>query len=460
MKHYIDLDIVKKQFRYVENEDISMKITHAEPQHAKYLPFNTKFNENNLNFEGFMGDFMRKSLNKKSIKVEVNKLLEEVIKKISNIDKISIREKNRVKSFFEELYFEDGKLLCVHPKLAFWLEEGSNKEIAKFLVDIFLDVESKEKIEKIKNIDKIDQITTKLVIDSLEELKEVKEKSLYICALPYIKKIFKDDFLFIIKHEEVFLKEFQDFLKFYYFIYITQLTLKLNQFSNGNPDQFEEIYFNLNWEKASKTRIGYRKGWGLLESSSKGLFTHRNLLEILNCNTRSEKVSYWDLKEESIDNREELIDNLSKIINWYKSSIDIEVNLFDKMQNSDVSLEEKIKELYKVINYQFLESKTRKKPYEDYKKWIIEYGKNEFGKKRGPLGYTLNLTEDMIFLLTKLAIKDNDKIRLKNLFIEYEKRGVFLDKDSKERLEEFFEKLNLLEKKSDSGDAIYVKSIL
>ena len=48
----------------------------------------------------------------------------------------------------------------------------------------------------------------------------------------------------------------------------------------------------------------------------------------------------------------------------------------------------------------------------------------------------------------------------KRLFKEYEKRGIYLDGTSKEYLQEFFTKLNLIDKKSDSGDAQYVKRIL
>ena len=65
----------------------------------------------------------------------------------------------------------------------------------------------------------------------------------------------------------------------------------------------------------------------------------------------------------------------------------------------------------------------------------------------------------MILLLTAVSIK-KDKISLKALFKEYERRGVFLDKYSKGEIIELLSKLNLIDKKSDSGDAQYVKSIL
>lgn len=51
-------------------------------------------------------------------------------------------------------------------------------------------------------------------------------------------------------------------------------------------------------------------------------------------------------------------------------------------------------------------------------------------------------------------------MRLNELFDEFRKRGIYLDNQSQESIVEFYEKLNLIEKKSDSGDAQYVKGIL
>ena len=72
----------------------------------------------------------------------------------------------------------------------------------------------------------------------------------------------------------------------------------------------------------------------------------------------------------------------------------------------------------------------------------------------------LNLTEETLIFLTKVCIKDQEKMRLNDVFAEFEDRGVFLDNLSKEQVMRYYEKLNLIEKKSDSGDAQYVKRIL
>ena len=90
----------------------------------------------------------------------------------------------------------------------------------------------------------------------------------------------------------------------------------------------------------------------------------------------------------------------------------------------------------------------------------MRFVQKNFAKRRGQLGYNLNITEDDIILMTKICINNNEKLKLNKLFEEFELRGLFFDRDSKMKIVQLYEKLNLLEKKSDSGDAQYVKSVL
>jgi len=460
LSYNIDLDAVKKQFRYKEDPNKTLKIIHVEPKRAKFIPFNTKFNSDNLDFSGFVGDFSRKTINKKASKIISKDLIN---KMTSNILNLPEDKKMYMNDFFEELFFEDGQLLFTHPKLVFWLKESNNVEIAQFLVDIFMEEVEEELLEKVYSKEYTEDVLTKNLLSSLEEIKDSNIKKSYICKLSVVKKIFKEDFKFLMENKELFLEEFENFLKFYYFIYISQLTIKFNKFLDGNPEEFDELYFNLNWEKTSKTRISYLKGWKILEKVSTPLFTHRNLLEILNCNENKDILIYWDFKSKvklSLLEEERVCCEIDEVIEWYKNSVDIQwLSYKAKEHSSENLISNKIKEFFDVIDYQFKNS-VRKKPYDDYRKWLIEFAKQNFCKTRGPLGYTLNLNQDIVFLLTKLAMKKKEKIRIKDLYEEFQKRGVFLDKDSRESLEEYFENLNLIEKKSDSGDAVYVKSIL
>ena len=82
-----------------------------------------------------------------------------------------------------------------------------------------------------------------------------------------------------------------------------------------------------------------------------------------------------------------------------------------------------------------------------------------FVKGRGPLGHVLNIDKKFLYLITALCVKE-EKIKLNDLFKEYERRGLFFDRYSKEKIVELLNTWNLIDKKSDSGDAQYVKQIL
>jgi DNA phosphorothioation-dependent restriction protein DptG len=63
-------------------------------------------------------------------------------------------------------------------------------------------------------------------------------------------------------------------------------------------------------------------------------------------------------------------------------------------------------------------------------------------------------------LLTNLCIGESEKLRLHELLIEFQKRGVFFDKSSEECLIDLFERMGNVERMSDSGDAVYVKKTI
>ena len=118
-----------------------------------------------------------------------------------------------------------------------------------------------------------------------------------------------------------------------------------------------------------------------------------------------------------------------------------------------------IRHMFECILTQFNET-DRKRASQFYSEKFSEFCKSRFVKNRKKSGLVLNLTERDIIFLTKLALRDKEKIRLNELYTQYELRGVYLDMTSKSILQEFFTKLNLIDKKSDSGDAQYVKRIL
>ena len=154
-------------------------------------------------------------------------------------------------------------------------------------------------------------------------------------------------------------------------------------------------------------------------------------------------------------------DEINKLLESYKRQI-IDVDWSGiKYSNKDSGNEafNLVYKLFESVSYQF-DNSARSRANEAYKNWYIKFVQANFGKRRGALGYNLNLTEEDIILMTKLCINNNEKLKLNTLFKELELRGMYFDRDSKEKIVQLYEKLSLLEKKSDSGDAQYVRSIL
>jgi DNA phosphorothioation-dependent restriction protein DptG len=82
---------------------------------------------------------------------------------------------------------------------------------------------------------------------------------------------------------------------------------------------------------------------------------------------------------------------------------------------------------------------------------------------RGSLGGSLKIDRDLLLMMTELAIMSEgdgyDKILVNKLWEQLERRGFYFDEKTKQAVIVFFGKINTLEKKSDSGDAQYIKRL-
>jgi DNA phosphorothioation-dependent restriction protein DptG len=81
-------------------------------------------------------------------------------------------------------------------------------------------------------------------------------------------------------------------------------------------------------------------------------------------------------------------------------------------------------------------------------------------KNRGRSGFSLNLSNETLLFITKLCVGGQKKMRLKDLWKQFNKRGIYFDDSTQQAVIEIYDKINLIEKKSDSGDAQYIRSIL
>lgn len=446
----------------------SMKIDGKTPKHTinkrtPFLPFKTreperaKFKRGFLGISGEVGRLVtgKKLFKDMNLEDSIDKIISEV--RCDNDEDLLYLKK----LISEYLMNQDGDLNIFHAFILQYVKftEGSEakgeESIAKFIYDVILNRNSN--LKRIFENKNSENIIIKLILEKLDTLEDRKEEKSYINNLDFISKVANEDLEFMMNHEEFFLKNFQNILAYYYFYYITQLVVKLNKKSKADYTIPEEIYYLLDSEKASNNRRSVNKGYKLIKNESRNLLLNMNLVEHLNFIFGVEGQNFRNIYEiyelmDSIE-KKEVLRALNEWIDIYRecfnlNTINIEI----------INYEDGVKILYDSLNEQ-LSKKTMQGTASRYSIALETIGKKYFLKRRGVHGYMLNMTQEMLLLITAVSIKE-EKITLKALFSEYERRGIFLDQYSKEVVVELLSKLNLIDKKSDSGDAQYVKAIL
>lgn len=461
----LDLDQIKKDFKFKEESDIkegSCNLTHSQCKEFKLLPYAA--NEKTLvsQFDGVIGAFSR-FINNKELKNDFNatEFIENVVDEIGEFEGKTSKESFR--DIVKTMFIDKNTLVDFDIKTLNYISSTTSEEkVAKFLYSVFVDEELKDFVKKHYERD-VNNILYKLVLKALPELqeKEINNEE-YKCYLPFVKELFIKDFKFLISNEELYKNSIKRFLEYYYMFYISQLTMKLSFFEKADITKPEPLYYTLGWESISKNRTAYMYGWQKLSSYTESLFSHAITLELLNRNNLDEKYGYTELFELFKEQDDEVIaSQIEELFNEYTSRVrDKDWDLFKEgNKTSESKAFNKVYKLFEALEYQF-EKSSRSRANDAYKNWFKRFVFDNFSKRRGSLGYSLNLTEEDIIFLTKICINNNEKLKLGTLFEEFEKRGISFDRDSKVKIIQLYEKLNLLEKKSDSGDAQYVRSIL
>lgn len=440
-------------------------LTHSQCKEFKLLPYAA--NEKTLvsNFEGVVGAFSR-VVSDKELKNDFNcdEFIEDVVDGIGEFEGTTSKESFR--DIVKTMFIDKDNLVDFDIKTLNYISSTNSEEkLAKFIYSIFFDDELKQLVKDHYDRD-VDNILYKLVLNALPELRyKNNANDNYKCYLPFIKDLFSEDLKFLITDEELYKNSLKRFLEYYNMFYISQLSIKLSQFEKADLTEPDKLYYTLSFESTSKNRTAYKFGWELLKGYVEDLFSHAITLEFLNHHNLDEQLGYKELFQifnnvngENIENKlEELceayIARRQDGIVWNEFTV--------KKGNSGNKAFDKVYKLFEAVKYQFQgKTSTRTRANDAYKKWFTKFVEDNFAKRRGSLGYNLNLTEEDIILMTKICIKNNGKLKLNVLFKEFEKRGISFDRDSQVKIIQLYEKLNLLEKKSDSGDAQYVRSIL
>lgn len=423
---------------------------------APLLPFQTRNPERVKfmnEFKGITGEFLRLALDTALIEeIEVDSIINNIVASVDVEDSDSPYLELFIKNY---LMNSHNKINIVHPYLVQYinLSEGKQKvgeeAIALFLRDIL--IENNSCLEKVFKQKETEHILCKLILNHLPDLKEVKNDKKYIGKLDFIKKVFNEDINYLSSFPNYLIKNIDLILAYYYFFYCSQLILKLAKKFKSDLSIVEEVYYLLDWESLSKNRKTVNLGYKYIHDYSRDVLVNINLLEHFNTLCGQKGMILTELKNFLDEEKNNVfLNNIYEWINQYR-----ELKGLDKLNISgDLTVE-----VLEAYHYKSLKDKIEPATCSRYSKNLEEIAKKYFLKLRGSYGYTLNITQEFLLLITSLCIKEQ-KITLKQLFIEYEKRGLFFDRYSKEEIINLLNNLNLIEKKSDSGDAQYVKSIL
>ena len=472
--------------RYFKNKAFS----HVTGNQIRLLPFKTNpsgdtFTADFKSFQGIIGELFR-ILNNKS-KVELNhsnssfkiELKENILK--NAISKVETQHIEELKNMLSKIFFdeENGLIKFNIKTLSYMNFINSNnaiKEISKFIFEVFFnDNFDSNSLDEDTNHE---NILHQLILQCLPELSVLtsKSKSLnYHNLFPEIKDRFVEDFAFLAKNNSFLLKHAEDFFKYYYFHYLSQLILRFNDFGNAK-EKIRPIYYTMDWETISETRLlSHAIGWKQLNKFSESIFAHVNAIELLNYIYIDGKPvgDYQNIKNIcdrfNSHEKEKFEDCLNELISFYTENITVfetgknwtDCERLLELDSIYNNLSNKIfKDIYSLwfkIKYQF-ENSSRSKPYSDYSKWYSQFAKVNYTKSRGRLGNTTVLSQELLLFLTRICIGSDDKIRLKTLWDRLKDRGIIFDETTKLEITKLFEKINLIEKKSDSGDAQFVKS--
>ncbi|WP_043931894.1 DNA phosphorothioation-dependent restriction protein DptG [Bacillus sp. EB01] len=374
--------------------------------------------------------------------------------------------------FLDQYLFNQDELNPIHPFLFNYMKldkklKNEFGKYAQFMSEAL--VKDNVDIKNIFNNKDTDDILTELILEKmsvLEKTGEVNNQQQYQPLLKGFVDLYQDDLLFISKYKDYFLSAFPLLTHYYVFMYSIQILLKFEQFTDTDIDSVQPLYFALEWESLTKRRkaAGDLEGYKYIKEHSINLFPHIHTISHLSHNTLNKpinsdtnKISFMpysilvrEIQNEGSHFEEEFLKELKVWIREYQFWA------FDRIKIEDSSTN--LQDAFKIL-FNCLREGMSTAVCEKYGKNIDDLGANQFIKNRGSLGPVLNVKHDFLLLMTAVSVKDK-RIPLNELFNELEKRGIKFDRHSKKEIIALLDNLNILDKKSDSGDAQYVKPVL
>lgn len=283
-------------------------------------------------------------------------------------------------------------------------------------------------------------------------------------VLPYIKISFENDLKWMLEQEEtVKVKYLHLFLHFYACYAVMQAIVMISSKRLEKALKPASFYYILNSEKASVNHDAVIRGWSyqIPKTSLDKLYGKSQALDILNSVLGGNVGFYNDimvkLKETDFEDNRTLCNELLRIFQ------DDKHKMFSGRKSEDGSIE---KEEINVQSYEdfvsILEHLCTGLQSPSYisrmRKKVIDLMSVRFLQSRRG-NFVLVLDNEMLTFLIALFTKSK-KTKLEDMYKLFNSYGIYFNRGSRIAIEEYLLKLNLLDRKSDSGEAQYVTVVL
>ncbi len=353
-------------------------------------------------------------------------------------------------SILEDIFFSNE----TPPLFSLFMFQAYETELKSEKVFSIFKLMMKQDDYKISFETKLNFLEAFVVKEFKKELKSSPHNDQTISYLPFLDKLFTKDIDFLAKRSHYFTQHVERFIELYLFLYTSQLALNIHPHAFNEPEP-RPLYFILNYEKASieRKKLIY-EGYKNLYEHARYIFPYLSFLEILMKITNEPNLRLYDLPR-NFNNDEATVEVLSNFEKNFRI-----VRKLDPLLVSHAMLNDVLESLLNSAFSQFQDNSTRKDVFEKYSRAFENQAAKPFIHSRGRFGKVLVLDQDMILLITNIAIGERSQLRFQDLIIEFNKRGIYFDSQSVTTLIELYERVGNIDRKSDSGDAVYVKATI
>jgi len=433
-----------------------------------YFPARTSGNDDAFDWEVAKGivirNLFRKNLTKEMIVKEDGAPSYAKFQQICRNDFQDRLDEAELWSYLEDMYFSSDTFFDIAPECLLFnistLTASSSKHRLGDLYSSLVQDYYNEHPERLKRNFLEQQVVSSLrTSDVLADYtgsrysKKIDEKPF----LPFLSKCFQRDIEFLSGHPAYLIRNLEGFLKLYGYLYTAQLALNIK----GLPSEPESkpLYFIMENEIASLERTDLvRNGHQKVSENVELLYPYLSMTETLydaeKCGSR---IPLWDLASQLTESD---CPSLKAYAVRFAENRGLPLTM-DHQENDPIAC------LSKLLDLSAMQFDKRYKGGGDRAAALGRFVKSTevelcgtFVRARGRAGKILVMNQDYLVLLTNLAIGENERLRLHELFDEFNARGVYFDKRSVQALIRFYERVGNVERMSDSGDAVYVRKTI